>query len=327
MRASRLVHGVAAAVLLLWMTTGIAGDPGQLPKVGELWMSTPETASLYRNAFHAGLHDLGYRDGQNIRLIIRHAQGNPANIPGLIDELAAENVDVMLLIPTAVPIAQKRVPTIPVVCGAFFDPVVEGVVTSLARPGGNVTGLSWQSPEAASKRVELAKDMIPALKQIAVIFADNDRGAIAEADITVEDSRRLGLRVDMFPVRDAASIDEALSQIQRARPQALLAVNSSLTTAYSAHIAAFAIKAKIPLISETEYWTNSGALLAYGPDGVEIFRRAATYVDRVLKGVKAGDIPIEQPRKFLLIVNQKTAGTLGLRIPQSILQRADEVIR
>jgi putative ABC transport system substrate-binding protein len=259
-------------------------------------------------------------------LIIRYAGGNSERIPALVDELIAEKVDVMLLVRAAIPIAQQRAPTIPIVCAGMGDPVAEGIVASLARPGGNVTGLSWQSLDSIGKRVELAREVIPGLRQIVMIFAEDDRLSALDAKGVEEAARRVGLGATGFSFRDSASLEDALLAIQKLRPQLLFAISSPLAITHRKRLTSFAIKAHIPLLSEGRDWAEAGALLAFGPDGADIFRRAATYVDRILKGAKPSDLPIEQPLKFQLVLNRATAKAIGLEVPKSVLFRADAVI-
>jgi putative ABC transport system substrate-binding protein len=317
---------VFALALTLLAFPVAAQGPQRAAKVGELWMSTPDTAAFYREPFRAGLRNLGYREGANIVIIARYAEGKPERIPALVDELVAEKVDVMLLIRPAVPVAQKRAPTIPVVCAGFNDPVAEGVVASLARPGVNVTGLSWQSPDSAGKRLELAKELIPNLRQMALIYAEGDPSTPLDARATEEAARQLGIVVTPFSFRDETSLETTFATIQTQRPQLMFVISGPLPIAHRKRLTSFALETRIPLVSEGRDWAAAGALVAYGPDGADIFRRAADYVDKILRGAKAAELPIEQPRKFELAVNQGTARAIGFDVPKVILRRADVVI-
>jgi putative ABC transport system substrate-binding protein len=325
--AMSLLLGTFPSVIpLIHADPAWARDAGAPAKVGEIWMSNPHAAAFYREPFRAGLRELGYKEGANIQVIALYAGGDVRRIPGLVDELIAQNVDVMLVIGLAIPFAREKAPSIPIVCPSFFDPISEGFVTSLARPGGNLTGLSWQSSDSSGKRVELGTQLVPDLKRLGVIFADTDRGPILDASRTEEAAKRLGLRVKMYPFRDARSLDEQLAAVLKDRPPVLIAVDSSLAITHRERIASFATKSHIALISEGRHWTDAGAVLAYGPNAQEIYRRAATYVDRILKGAKPGDLPIEHPNKFELLVNRRSAEAISLKVPESILLRADEVM-
>ena len=290
-------------------------------------MSTPEGAAFYREPFHQGLRDLGYSDGTNITLLVRYAGGDPKRIPALVDELIRADVDVMFLIAVAVPVARQKTSTIPIVCPGFFDPVAEGLVVSLARPGGNITGLSWQSLESSGKRLELATEIVPGLRRVAVVFDEGEPGSVLDANRTEMAAQRLGVRIKLYPVRDTDSIDKALSAMLKERPQLLIVGDSSITVTHRKQLASFATKARVPMVSEGRSWAEAGAILAYGPSGADMFRRAAIYIDKILRGAKPGELPIEQPTKFELLVNLTTADAIGLKIPESILLRADEVIR
>lgn len=290
-------------------------------------MSTPETAALYREPFRRGLSDLGYREGSNITLIPRYAEGNLERVAGLVKELVEAKVDVMLLTRPAVPIAQKLAPSIPVVCAAFSDPVAERLVASLARPGVNVTGLSWQSPESAGKRIELIKELIPGVRRVAIVSGEGDPGALLEARANREVARGAGIGLREFSFRDATSLEGALVGIRQMQAQLLIVISGPLPLAHRSRLIAFATEARIPLMSEGREWAEAGALLAYGPDGADVFRRAATYVDKILRGEKAAEIPIEQPNKFELAINRATAKAIGLKVPESLLLRADLLIQ
>jgi putative tryptophan/tyrosine transport system substrate-binding protein len=316
------------AAMGLPVPTAIAREGRPLPKVGEVWMSTAEGAAFYREPFHKGLRDLVYIDGMNVTLLVHYAGGDPQRIPALVDQLIAADVDVMFLIAVAVPYAKQRTSTIPIVCAGFYDPVAEGLVESLAHPRGNITGLSWQSLESDGKRVELGTEILPGLSRIAIVFDDGEPGSVVQAQHAETVAQQFGLRVKLYPdpVRDSESVAKALSSLRRDRPQLLVVGDSSITVTHRKDFASFSIKARIPMISEGRAWAEAGAVVAYGPSGLDMFRRSAIYVAKILRGAKPGDLPIEQPTKFELLVNQSTANAIGLKIPEPILLRADEVI-
>ena len=216
---------------------------------------------------------------------------------------------------------------IPIVSAAFYDPVAEGFANSLARPGGNVTGMSWQSPETSGKRLELTMEVLPGLRRVALLFDPGDPGAVLDANAVRSAATTAGVSITLFEVNESRTFDGMLAAIESDRPRALILVHSPLTVHYRERMVRFAINRRLPLISEGRDFAEAGALLTYGPSIVDMFRRGAGYVDKILKGAKPGDLPIEQPTKFELVVNLKTAKALGITIPQSILVRADEVIR
>ena len=290
-------------------------------------MSTPEHAAFVREPLHDGLRQLGYHDGRNITVVARYAGRDPRRFPVLLDELLAANVDVLFLIGPAVPIAKQKTRRVPIVCATCADPVAEGLAVSYARPGGNVTGLSWQSLESGGKRLELATEIAPGFRRLAVMFDAGEVGGTLDAKRLEEAVRRLGTTVRLFATRDTDSVHSALATIVKDRTQVLIVSDTALTNAHRKDIATAATKARIVLISEDRSFAEAGAVLTYGPNAASMFRRAATYIHRILKGASAGELPIEQPTKFDLLVNLTTADAIGIKIPQSILLRADEVMR
>ena len=222
-----ILAAIAAGTCCFSASIASAEESRHLAKVGEVWMGTPETAAWYRESLRRGLYDLGYREGSNITLIPRYAEGKLERLPSLVEELVSEKVDVMFLVRPAVPIAQKLAPFIPVVCATFSDPVAEGVVASLSRPGVNVTGLSWQSPESAGKRIELVKELMPGVRRVAMIWGEDDAGAPLKARATEEVSLQAGIGLRAFSFRDATSLERALVAVRQMKAQLLL-VSSGL---------------------------------------------------------------------------------------------------
>jgi putative ABC transport system substrate-binding protein len=257
----------------------------------------------------------------------RYANSDIGRLPVLVDELIALDVDVLFVTYRAVRAAKRATATVPIVSTAFYDPVAEGLVESLARPGGNVTGLSWQTPETSGKRLELIMQLVPGLERTALLFEPSDPGALLEANALRSAARRAGVTISLFELRNASDLAAVLAAMGRQRPQTLIVGHSAITVEHRERIASFAIRNGLPLVSEGSEFAEAGALLTYGPNVAESFRRAAHYVDQILKGAKPGDLPIEQPTKFDLVVNLKTAKALGLTIPQPMLLRASEVIR
>ena len=298
-----------------------------LPKVGEIWMGSAESHDWYPEAFREGLRDLGYVDGQNITMVTRFANGDSRTAIRLVDELLALKVDVLYVSVGIARIAKQKTQTTPIVCPLFFDPVAEGLVTSLARPGGNVTGISWQNPEASVKRVELLAEAMPGVKRVAALVDVTDRGASVDAEAIRLAATRLGLKLQTFEIRGNQDLAHALDLVAKARPQALIVSWTGLTDFHHKRIAEFASSHRIPWISEPKHFAVAGALFTYGADGLATVKHGAVYVDKILRGAKAADLPIEQPTRFLLVVNQKSAKTLRIALPEVILLRADEVIR
>jgi putative ABC transport system substrate-binding protein len=317
---------LAVALCFSAATCIAAADPLRA-KVGTIFLRDPVSSAPWSEAFRQGLRDLGYIEGSNLALLPRYAHGDAQRFPQIVDELISAQVDVILAVGQAVYAAKKRTDRVPIVCADLSDPVAEGLVDSLARPGGNLTGLSWQSSDTSGKRFELGNEIVPHLRRVALFFDDSAPYAVNDAKSSREAADAARVQIRTFQVHDARSIDDALSESLVFRPQLFIVIDSSATTTHRERFTMFAINARVPLISEEPVWAESGALIAYGPNGRDMFRRAAKYVDRILKGANAGDLPIEQPTKFELIVNLKTAKALGITVSQSILLRADEVIQ
>ena len=302
-------------------------DVRKLPSVGELYFGNASSAADFQNGFREGLRERGYVNGQNIILITRFADGDTKQLLQTTAEFVALKVNVMFINVKAVPTAKKLTSTIPIVSAGFIDPVAEGLVQSLAHPGGNVTGVSWQSRDASAKRLQLALEIFPRLKHLAVITDPDDPSVVLDAKTLHETANHAGIRVSDISVRGESDFNTALAAIKAARPEAPITSDARRSLPNGSSSARLAIENRIIFISEGRHWGDAGALLAYGPSGREMFRRAADYVDKILKGAKPADLPIEQPTKFELVVNLRTAKALGITIPQSILLRADEVIR
>jgi ABC-type uncharacterized transport system substrate-binding protein len=317
--------------LLIWLAgafavslAGEAQTQGRRPHVGLLNAATPGRPEA---AFRASLQALGYADGKNLVIGSRFAQGRAERLPALARELLAEKPDVIVTFGTTAAQAAKAVTTTtPIVMALAGDPIAAGLAASLARPGGNITGLSLATPELAGKRVELLREALPSLTRITVL------GDLLHAPRPVEvrhvenAARTLGVTVALVEFTRAEDLDRALREVAHMRPEGLLVVNSALTATHRSRIIDSALKARIPVVSSTAEWAVAGALIIYAPSVIESCRRAAAYVDKILKGAKAGDLPIEQPTKFELVINLKTAKALGLTIPPSLLARADQVI-
>jgi len=318
---------VPAVLMMILTASALAETEPKVPKIGELWFPDPSNAAPYQTAFRKGLTELGYVDQQNLVIVTRYANGDPSRLPGLVAELIALKVDVMFLAPRALQVAQQATKTVPIVSAGFTDPVAEGFAVSLARPGGNMTGLSWQSNDSSAKRLQLAQEVIPRLHKVALLFDAVDRTAYDEAEASRLAASHARIGSQLFGIRSAGELDATLAAMKKARPQIIIMTLSGLTAFLRERILTFAAVTNLPVISEGRDSAEAGCLLSYGPQTFDLWRRAAVYVDKILKGAKPGDLPIEQPTKFELVVNLKTAKALGVTIPEPILLRADEVIR
>jgi putative ABC transport system substrate-binding protein len=300
----------------------------KVPRIGYLALNPAANPHLHE-AFRQGLRDLGYVEGRNVVIESRNAEGKPERLPALAAELVALKVDVLVAQPTVSALAAKQATgTIPIVF-PVAEPVTSGLVTSLARPGGNVTGLSVLAPEMAGKSLEFLKQAVPAVSRVAVLW---DPGAFPEG--TTRDMRKrvevaaraLGVKLQFVEARGPDDFDRAFSEMTRARAGALTVLGGSMFVSERGRLVDLAAKNRLPVVYTARESVDAGGLMAYGPSVPDLFRRSATYVDKILKGAKPADLPVEQPTKFELVINLKTAKALGLTIPQSLLLRADQVI-
>jgi len=278
-------------------------------------------------AFVNGLQQLGWVDGKNIIIEYRYAENHLNRLSELATELVQLKVDVIVAAGTLAPLALKRATaTIPTVMTSAGDPLGTGLVASLARPGGNITGLSLMSPEIAAKRLELLKDVVPELARVAVIWnAANPYPAFVFKE-TQRAASQLKIGIQSLEVRVPDDINSALDAALQEKADALITVEDPLTQNYRKQIADFAAKNRLPTMAGLKEYVNDGGLLSYGPNLADLYRRAAGYVDKILTGAKPGDLPVEQPAKFELVINQKTARLLGLTLPAALAATADEVI-
>jgi putative tryptophan/tyrosine transport system substrate-binding protein len=282
-------------------------------------------------AFLQGLRDLGYAEGRNVVIEYRDAGGKSERLPALAAELVALKVDVILAGGTPQALAAKQATkTIPIVFTSSTDPVTDGLVTTLARPGGNVTGLSTTTaPEILGKRLELLKQAVPGVTRVAVLWQPGSQGERTNKDMlkgAEVAARALGLRLQVVEVRGPAEFDRAFSDMTRARAGALTPVGGSPFFNERRRLVDLAAKNRLPAVYSQREFVDAGGLMAYGANIADLWRRGATYVDKILKGAKPADLPVEQPTKFELVINMKTAKALGLTIPHSLLGRADHVV-
>jgi putative ABC transport system substrate-binding protein len=271
---------------------------------------------------------LGYIEGQNLSLEIRYADGKTDRLPVLAAELVKLQMDVILTMSTPAALAAKQATgTIPIVFTNVSDPVGAGVVASLARPGGNLTGMSLLASELSGKRLELLKEAVPKTTRVVMLWNSTNTGMVLRARETEAAAKILGVALRSQGVYDIDTFDSAFTAIARDRPDALLTLVDPFTMSQRRRIVEFAAQHHLPEMYEAREFVEAGGLMAYGPNGADAERRAAVFVDKILKGAKPGDLPVEQPMKFELAINLKTAKALGLTIQRSVLDRADEVIR
>jgi putative ABC transport system substrate-binding protein len=306
-----------------------AQQAGQAARIG--YLAANLTVSLHMTeAFRQGLRDLGYVDGRSVVIEYRDAEGKYDRLPARAAELVALKVDVIVAADTPAALAAKQATrTLPIVFIGAGDPVTIGLVTSLARPGGNVTGLSLLAPELVGKRLELLKQAVPGVGRVAALWQPGFVGERTEKDMLKEvevAARALGVRLQFVGARGPADFDRAFSDMTRARADALTVLGSAMFANERRRVVDLAAKNRLPGVYGFREYVDAGGLMAYGPNVADLFQRAATYADKILKGAKPGDLPVEQPTKFELVLNLKTAKALGLTIPQSVLVRADQVI-
>ncbi len=324
---ARLARNALALLLLAAPLAAAAQQPAKIPRIGLLSPFSPSDTALWHQAFRQGLSDLGWVEGKNISIDYRYSEGRADRLPGLAADLVRLKVDIIVVSVTTDALAAKKATgTIPIVMASVGDPVASGLVASLAQPGGNITGLSQIAPELVGKRLELLKDIVPKLTRVAVLWRpEGDSSPLAWKESQLP-APKLGLQLHSMEVRSSDDLDKAFEDATRARVGALIVTPDPVLVRNLKRIAGLAAKNRLPSIFHLKEFADSGGLVAYGVHRSDMFRRAATYVDKILKGAKPADLPIEQPTKFELVINAKTAKALGLTIPPSLLQRADQII-
>jgi putative tryptophan/tyrosine transport system substrate-binding protein len=326
MNRRKFIAGVGAC-----FAAPLAVEAQQVYRIGYLASNLAATPLLYE-AFRQGLRDLGYVEGHSVVIEYRDAAGQLGRLPALAAELVALKVDAIVTgggTPAALA-AKHATEILPIVFPAAADPVTDGLVASLARPGGNVTGLSLLAPELVGKRLEQFKQAVPGVSRVAVLWQPGGLGERTEMD-TLKGAdiaaRALGMRLQFVEARGPADFERAFSDMARARADALAVLPSPTFLYERRRLVDLAAKNRLPTVFAFREYVDAGGLMSYGPDIADMYRRAATYVDKILKGAHPRDLPIEQPTKFELVINLKTAKALGLTIPPSLLARADEVIQ
>ena len=308
-----------------WPLAARAQQRERMARIGVLWPGAPP--DKWDEAFRQGLRAHGYVEGRNILLEYRWAEGNQERFPILAQELARLPLDVIVTLSARAILAVKEATTsIPIVFAGTSDPVRTGFAASLARPGGNLTGLSLMAPDLAGKRLELIKSVVPGASRIAMLWNASDQGMAIRVEQAQLAAPAVHVTLLSPELRTLADLESAFVTLTRDRPDALLVFVDPFTVAHRRRIIDFAAANRLPAIYEDRVFLDAGGLMSYGPSIEDICRRAATYVDKILKGAKPGDPPIEQPTKFELIINLKTAEALGLNVPSKLLAAADEVI-
>ena len=319
-------------LITLWLATVFSAEaqqPAKMARLGYLTAAGRAGSAHLIEAFVRGLGDLGYVEGKNIAIEYRLADGKFERLPELAADLVRLKVDVIVAAVTQASLAAKAATaTIPVVMVAVSDPVGSGLIASLARPGGNLTGTSGMTAETAGKPLGLLKETLPKISRVAALWNPANpvfqAAQLREVEVT---AKALGVKLQSLQARDAEEIDRAFAAIAAERTRALQVLGDPLFNTHRKQIAALALKHRLPAASGVKEYADAGLLMSYGANFPESYRRAATYVDKILKGAKPADIPIERPTKFEFVINLRTAKQIGVMIPQSLLYRADKVIR
>ena len=305
-----------------------AQQPTKIPLIGYLAASSLSALAARTEAFQQGLRELGYVEGKNIVIQYRSAEGKLDRLPALAAELVRLKVDVVVTTgPAVIHPTKEATSTIPIVMAFDNDPVGNGFVASLARPGGNITGMSTLAPEISGKQLEILKEIVPKLSRVAVLGSSTLAGnaqALKELELA---AGAFGVKVQYLDVRGPKDIETVFRAASKGRADAVVVLTSTVFNPYRTEIADLAVKNRLPAIYSTLEFVEAGGLMTYGVSLTDLYRRAATYVDKILKGRKPADLPVEQPIKFEFIVNLKAAKQIGLTIPPNVLVRADKVIR
>jgi len=322
----RVLVALAAAGSLLPL--GVRAQPSKVFRIGFLGNSTAALEANLVSPFREGLRDRGYVEGRNIVIEYRWAEGNYGRFPKLVAELAALDVDLIVTAGTPAALAVERVaPTIPLVMVAVGDPVGTGLVATLAHPGGNATGLTSIAPDLEGKRLELLSEIVPDLSSVSILWNPTNPFHVSAEKNARAAAKVLRVKVHSAAVRTAAEFGPAFDAIASEHPGALIMLADRVFLHNRARIVEFAARNRIPAVYAYRELVDAGGLMSFGPNYADMHRRAASYVDRILKGAKPGDLPVELPTKFELVINLNTAKALGLTIPRTVLLRADEVVQ
>jgi len=324
----KIVIWLLTAVLLTTVSLSEAQQPGKISRIGFLGNSTAALEANLVEPFRQGLRDLGYVEGRNILIEYRWAEGKYERFPELIGELVRLKVEIIVTAGTPAAVAVKKAaPTIPLVMAAVGDPIGTGLIASLAQPGGNITGLTAIAADLEGKRLELLREVIPKLSHVAVLWNPaSSFQVVAEKEVQAA-ARAFKMKVLSLGVQSPEQFDNAFATIRRVRPGALLVLADRLFLHNRARIMDFAVQNRLPGVYAYLELVEAGGLMSYGPSYADMHRRAATFVDKILKGTKPADLPVERPMKFELVINLKAAKQIGLTIPPNVLARADRVIK
>jgi putative ABC transport system substrate-binding protein len=322
----KIFVSLLATSLLSCVYLAEAQQPAKIPRIGFLTSASRDPAT---EALRQGLREFGYVEGKNILIEYRYAAGGSRPLSDLAEELVRLNVDVIITASTEPSLAaQKATRTIPIVMGGGGDPVAAGLVASLARPGGNITGVTTISVDLSGKRLELLKEVTPNISPVAVLWIPTARGNKLQMKETEAAAHSLELQLQPTGVEGPSDFESAFSTINRGIARSLIVLNSPMFASHRARIAQLAAKSRLPAIYPTSGYVDAGGLMSYGPNVSDLYRRVAYYVDRILrKAAKPADLPVETPTKFELVINIKTAKQIGLTIPDSVLYRVDRVIK
>ena len=322
-----VVRDIVACIFLAVPFVAPAQQPSRIPQIGFLGTGSPAESAYRVEAFQQALRGLGYVEGRNIAIEYRWADGKVERFPDFAVALVGLKVDTIVATSTPGALAARNATrTIPIVFVTAADPVGSGLVASVARPGGNVTGLSLLAPEITARQLQLLKEAVPRAFRVAVLSNPTNAYTALLVKETEAAARSLAVRLQLLAVQEADAFDRAFSEIRRERPDALLVLADPTLVFHRARIVEFANQNRLPAMYPHREYAEAGGLMAYGTDLRDLYRRAATYVDKILKGAKAADLPVEQPTKFELVINVKSAKVLGLTIPPSLLVRADEIV-
>jgi putative ABC transport system substrate-binding protein len=324
----KLVAGALSTMLFALCLSAEAQQAEKIPRIGFLASGSPSAYSSRTEGFRQGLRQLGYVEGKTIAIEYRYAEGLADPLPDLVADLVRLNVDIIVTSSTPATLALKNgTKTIPIVFVNVGDPVGSGLVVSLARPGGNLTGLSNQLSDLTGKHLELLKEVAPKISRVAVLGSTANPNRTSAAKRIEGLARSLGVDLQSVEIGEPKDLDGAFSQMTKSRADAVLIRGGALLSDQRIRIAELAARSRLPAIHFDQLFAEAGGLMAYGPSLPDMFRRAATYVDKILKGARPADLPIEQPTKFELVINLKTAKQIGLIIPPNVLARADRIIK
>jgi putative tryptophan/tyrosine transport system substrate-binding protein len=327
----KIVASLLATLNLFCIHLADAQQPKKVPRIGYLLAGDPASESTRFEAIRLALRERGYMEGQNIAIEYRYAEGKPGRNQELAAELVRLKVDIIVVAGGDPPIraAKNATKTIPIIMvGVGLDPVVAGLVESLARPGGNVTGITNLGPELGGKRLELLKEAVPKVSRVAVLYSPTSPSGVLEVkEVLPVAARGLGLTLQPWEVRSGDGFEKVFAALNEQRPDGLYVVLGNLMNRNQKRVVGFALKNRLPSVYGRREDVEAGGLMYYGADFADSYRRVAYYVDRILKGAKPADLPVEQPTKFELVINLKTAKQIGVTIPQEVLARANRLIK